>query len=160
MTRIPPEPQPPRHVHFPPPEQMIEELLLELEELLLERIKLAARGSITREALLDGAAVKTMVDMLSDTLLLSLETAVLGHDRKTISWQLVEYRPDGWLQYLKRRHAPRWILKRWPVQMKRHERTLTLPVRSLYPEAPKPPGLGPVVFHSLERAPFSLESDQ
>ena len=153
MTRIPPEPQPPRHVHFPPPEQMI-------EELLLERMKLAARGSITREALLDGAAVKTMVDMLTDTLLLSLETAVLGHDRKTISWQLVEYRPDGWLQYLKRRHAPRWILKRWPVQMKRHERTLTLPVRSLYPEAPKPPGLGPVVFHSLERAPFSLESDR
>ena len=75
MTRIPPEPQPPRHVHFPPPEQMI-------EELLLERMKLAARGSITREALLDGAAVKTMVDMLTDSLLVSLETVVLGHDRK------------------------------------------------------------------------------
>ena len=88
--------------------------------------------------------------------------ADLGLERAgmTISWQLTEYRPDGWLQYLKRRRAPRWILKRWPVQMKRHERTLTLPVRSLYPEAPKPPGLGPVVFHSLERAPFSLESDQ
>ena len=75
MTRIPPEPQPPRHVHFPPPEQMI-------EELLLERMKLAARGSITREALLDGAVVREMVDMLTDSLLVSLETVVLGHDRK------------------------------------------------------------------------------
>lgn len=149
MTRIPPEPQPPRHVHFPPP----------VREFLLDRLKIRANGHITRD-LLDGAVVREMVDMLTDSLLVSLETVVLGHDRKTISWQLTEYRPDGWLQYLKRRHAPRWILKRWPVQMKRHERTLTLPVRSLYPEAPKPPGLGPVVFHSLERAPFSLESDR
>lgn len=155
MTRIPPEPEPARRIDLG-----IEEPPPLVREFLLERMKFRANGQITREALLDGAVVREMVDMLTDSLLVSLETVVLGHDRKTISWQLVEYRPDGWLQYLKRRRAPRWILKRWPVQMKRHERTLTLPVRSLYPEAPKPPGLGPVVFHSLERAPFSLESDQ
>lgn len=154
MTRIPPE-EPARRIDLG-----IEEPPPLLREFLLDRLKIRANGHITREALLDGAFIREAVNMLADSLLVSLETVVLGHDRKTISWQLIEYRPDGWLQYLKRRHAPRWILKRWPVQMKRHERTLTLPVLSLYPEAPKPPGLGPVVFHSLERAPFSLESDQ
>ena len=107
MTRIPPEPEPARRIDLG-----IEEPPPLVREFLLERMKIRANGHITREALLDGAAVKTMVDMLSDTLLLSLETAVLGHDRKTISWQLTEYRPDGWLQYLKRRHAPGPVCER------------------------------------------------
>jgi len=75
MTRIPPEPQPARRIDLG-----IEEPPL-VREFLLDRL-IRANGHITREALLDGAVVREMVDMLTDSLLVSLETVVLGHDRK------------------------------------------------------------------------------
>ncbi len=126
-------------------------------EVVLDRVKVASRGHITREALADRAEVSLMLDMVTDSLIVNLESFVLGHDRKTVRWQLVEYRPASWWEYLKRRHAPRWFLDRYPVKHQRHERTLSLPLRSLYPEAPAPPGLGPVVFHTMDPPAFSME---
>ena len=127
------------------------------EQIYLDRVKVAAQGHVTRAALADRAVAFQMIDMLADSMIVQMETTVLGHNRRSIEWQLVEYRPDGWWQYLKRRHAPRWILRRWPVKLLRHERTLRLPMRTLYPEHPVPGGLGPVVFHALDVPAFEME---
>lgn len=128
-----------------------------VRELVFDRLKVAAHASVTRQVLVENARVTTAVDMLSDNLLVQLESFVIGDDRKTVRWRLVEYRPASWWEYLKRRHAPRWFLDRYPVKHQRHERTLSLPVRSLYPEVPVPPGLGPVVFHTMDPPAFSME---
>ena len=76
MTRIPPEPEPARRIDLGIEEPAV------VSEFMLERMKLRANGSITRAALADGAVMKEMTDMLTDSLLVSLETVVLGHDRK------------------------------------------------------------------------------
>lgn len=140
--------------YYPPPEKMV-------TELVLDRVKVAARGYITRQALADRASAVVMLDHLADQLIVNLESFVLADDSKTVEWRLVEYRPTGWWDYLKRRHAPRWMLRRWPVKQTRHERILSLPVRSLYPEAPvEPRGLGPVVFHTIDPPAFEIRSQK
>lgn len=113
----------------------------------LEQLKVHASTQITGQ-MLERLEFNAYRDDLFDRLVIQLKTSVLGHPF-FIQHQLSEERPDGWFQYLKRAHAPRWFLRRWPVVHKLHERTVSFPVTAVFPEAPAVPNMGPVRFPVL-----------
>lgn len=124
---------------------------LEVQELILERLKVASRVNIGRQ-LLEDAELHTMWDIASDTLAVQLSTFLMSHQvAEDHARALVEH-PATWWDHLKRdlavwavpfhpgrRRQPlkrlvSWWLRRHPVRVTAY--TVNLRVRDLatFPE--------------------------
>ena len=85
------------------------------ERLVLQKIKLAATASISKDCLHDvlgNAEFKLAAGWMADILVGKMTSYVLGmnEQRITARW------PADWWQAVRRRFAPGWCLRRWPVR--------------------------------------------
>jgi hypothetical protein len=128
---------------------------VELERVVLERLKIAAAASVTREVLA-GAGVRVVADHLTQQLMVKLESYVLAeHLADTTDTRTVQV-PATALDHLKRDHPhafawwQRWVWLARPPRMAAITLTTTWTDRAAYPHArlalPPHPKLGPVVL--------------
>lgn len=79
----------------------------------LEKIPIIAKQRIARAAMLN-TRLDAALDYAADDIVLTMERLVLGLGGETFR---VTY-PRDWWQAFKERWAPRWALRRWPVDYK------------------------------------------
>ena len=95
--------------------------------------------------------VHRFYDALTDSVVYQFRAYVLGESQKPITFDSV---PTSWWQMLKRDHAPRWFVKRFPVKSK----TVTIDAKVFYPDlrvsVPTRESRMCVVFHAQEN-PFT-----
>jgi hypothetical protein len=96
-----------------------------IEQVTLNKIRLAARAHIDPDTLLD-QNFDVMVDAYTQSLVLQLSGAVLGKEYEPLAFQW----PRDWWEAVKERFAPQWLLARWPV-IYRKER---VEFREIYPD--------------------------
>jgi hypothetical protein len=137
-------------------EGLTAEPYIEWSDVLLERLKVAATGSITKQALADTAAAATMVDHLRDLLMFKLESYVtvdprgrrkehytLVSDPVYPSWrhQLLAELPEGGL----RQRVLGRLFGIDPTQPlgKRHRLVLDIAQEVIFPEHALSADLGP-----------------
>lgn len=91
------------------------------------------------EISLDRFKLETYRDEMLRRTVAEISLKVL-HDDKTVDVGVYETRPESWYQHLRQRHWPKWVLKRRPVRLRRTVRTVTVPLRELWPDVSPTPG--------------------
>jgi len=91
---------------------------------ILKRLEFAAQEIISRHDLQFSVEPSFILDDCFNGLLVRLEASIYGQ----IEPETVKY-PKDWVESLKERFFPQWLLKRFPVQYKTH----TLQHRVVYP---------------------------
>jgi len=100
---------------------------MEFSTVVLEKLKYAIITFVP-EAMIDDIRTSEHVSFIANDFAIQLRGFIWAEE-KSAQRQVVTY-PLNWWQAFKERWAPKWALKKWPVQYKRVE----LDVKAIYPE--------------------------
>lgn len=100
---------------------------------MLEKVGLGMTQAVS-PTLLDGASIEIIEDVIARQMLVSLKAYVFGEPEQTFSASESFAYPATWVQHLKQRHAPFWLLCRWPVRERRRTLSAVVDLRAVYPD--------------------------
>ena len=109
--------------------------IADITEVKLERLRLEIYQRISKELLKDfvispSVTIEALTDWLSDNITVRVRQEILGQQLDKVT---VRY-PADWRQAAKKRFAPEWFTRRWPVQ---YDETM-IDVQALYPKIALP----------------------
>lgn len=126
---------------------------IEVREIVLDRLKVATRQAVSREALLGAAEVRTMLDCMTDRMIIDLTTYLLAHRQVDKRERITVTYPATWWDAFKRdlrrwavgrvyrrrrrvfaRLALRYV-RRHPIRIDAHVVTVDFTEHASYPEA-------------------------
>lgn len=118
----------------------------QIESYELEMIPVMFQHKLNRhDVMLHHPEVRRYYDAMTDSVAYQFRAYVLGETQKPITFDAF---PTSWWQMLKRDHAPKWFLKRFPVKSK----AVTIDAKVLYPDlkisVPQKQSRVTVVFNS------------
>jgi len=90
---------------------------MRVEEIVLSRMEYGINFHISREFIDDFAGsirLETHIDKMTRDAVASLKLQMAGQTQEP----QVHYYPKDWVEALKERFAPRWLLRRWPIKFK------------------------------------------
>lgn len=104
-----------------------------IDEVFLERMMLASCTEISQDLYLQSPKVQMYEDIARRTVVIQMKGYLWG---KTLEKFDIEY-PLDWWQAVKKRFAPAWVLRRWPVKQETNQISLVAywpTIRHLVPD--------------------------
>jgi hypothetical protein len=113
----------------------------EFKKAVTKRVMTKLRvGSVTRvsQEVLDGTDVNMVADIVSDVLVMHLETKIWAEPARWATATEEFLVPATVWQHFKQDHMPQWFKDRWPVQMTRHRVNVEAKEWRIYPQSTIP----------------------
>lgn len=110
---------------------------MKLKRYLIEKVEIGIQWQIPRHVLLN-ATLDQALGYASDEILYRLRSYLAGSKSETERVDQIIRVPLSWWDHVKERFAPKWFLKRWPIQYRTIEIKRVVTITNICPHIEVP----------------------
>ena len=110
---------------------------IQMKRYLIKKVEIGLNTVVPRHFLMN-AEIDKFADYMTDDLIFRFRSYLAGTNRQTESIEQTVKVPLSWWDHVEERFAPKWFLKRWPVQYRTIEVKKVVTVTNICPHIEVP----------------------